>query len=187
MQLSNSYCRVGFKIFNYLIARGADIFQKWTCLYLWFERPYLTNHVRCLVGFYECVLEAFYSLEEFWTCAFVAVLFALQNWSDWQPWHHMYHLSSSSLPSIRTWDQLIGHTLTGKRAHRKIEWLNRVRGYWINQFDSWWNSTGHSEEAGKLRDYKSMFAEKIHCQHWLLSYIDCVNRQNAPHWQQKTL
>jgi len=33
----------------------------------------------------------------------------------------MYRLLSSSLPSLRTWDQLNGETLVGKSANRKVE------------------------------------------------------------------
>ena len=130
--ITNSYSYVWFKIFKHLIARGSDLFQQWTCLSLWFERPYYTYRLRCLVGYNQCKLEAAYGLEQFQTCAFVAILFTLQNWGDWQPWHHMDRLSSSSWPSIRTWDQLNGETLAGKSYHRKVEQINRVTGYRID-------------------------------------------------------
>ena len=62
-QQSNSYCNARFKISKYLIAWGYDLFQGWTCLDSWFERPYFTNTLRYLVGINECRLEAAYCLE----------------------------------------------------------------------------------------------------------------------------
>jgi len=62
-QLSNFYHDVWFKIFKYLSATGYDICQKWMCLYLWFEQPYCTNHLRCLVGFHKCRLETICCVE----------------------------------------------------------------------------------------------------------------------------
>jgi len=115
------------------------------------------------------------------------VLFALRNWRDRQPWHHMYRLSSSSPPFIKTWNQLNGQTLAGKSAHRKFEWINRVRDYWIDKLIGQWSSTDHIEEAKKLWDYNSKFAREIHWRHWHLSYIDCIDWQNAPNQQLRTL
>jgi len=62
-QHSNFYHHVGSTIFEHLFARGYDRFQKRTCLYSWFERPYFANHLRCVVGFNEYRLEAAYCLE----------------------------------------------------------------------------------------------------------------------------
>ena len=62
-QLSNSYRHVRFTIFEHRIARGYDLFQKYTCLYSWFEGPYFTNHLWSLVGINEFRLEAAYCLE----------------------------------------------------------------------------------------------------------------------------
>jgi len=62
-QHSNFYHHVGFTIFEHLFARGYDLFQKRTCLYSWFKRPYFVNHLRCVVGFNEYRLEAAYCLE----------------------------------------------------------------------------------------------------------------------------
>jgi len=62
-QRSNPDCYFGLKIFDHLIARGYYLFQNWICLYSWFEWPYFTNHIGCLVGFNECRLELSYSLE----------------------------------------------------------------------------------------------------------------------------
>jgi len=52
-QHSNFYHHVEFTVFEHLFARGYDLFQKRTCLYSWFERPYFANHLRWLVGFNE--------------------------------------------------------------------------------------------------------------------------------------
>ena len=56
---------VRYKMFEHHIARGYDLFQNGTYLYSQFERPYITNHLRCLVGFNEWRLEAAYCLEQF--------------------------------------------------------------------------------------------------------------------------
>jgi len=133
--LSNSYHHVGLPIFKYLITSGYDVFQKWLYPYSWFEWPYFTNHIWCLVGLYECRLEAFYCSELFWTCAFMAFLFALWNWGDWQPWHHMYLMLSSSSPSIRTWHQLNGETFTGNTTCCKIKQSNKVGHFRIDKFN----------------------------------------------------
>jgi len=96
------------QIQKHLVTRGCDSCKKWMCLYSWFKRTYCANHLRCLVGFNECRLKAVHCLEYLSTCAFLAILFTIRNSRDWQPQHHMYFLSSSSLASIRTWDQLNG-------------------------------------------------------------------------------
>jgi len=49
-----------------------------------------------------------------------------------QPSHDKYCSSSSSSPSIRTWDQLNGETLAGKSSHRNVKRINGVRGYRID-------------------------------------------------------
>jgi len=131
-KLSNSYRHIRFEIFQHLSARGDDLFQKRLCLSSWFGQPYFTNHLRYFVGFNECSLEAANCLESVQTCALVAIIFTLRNWGEWQLWHHMYGLSSSSLPSIRTWDQLNGVTLAGKSSHRKVKWICRVSCHWID-------------------------------------------------------
>ena len=125
-QLPNCHHDVGFKICRYLIVRGYDDFQKWRCLDSWFERPSFAKYIGYLVGLYVSGLKAFHCLELFYTCACMAFLFALWNWGDWQPWHYIYRLSSSSLPSIRTWDQLNGEKRAGKSAHCKVERINHV-------------------------------------------------------------
>jgi hypothetical protein len=63
--LSNSYRQVRFTICEHLIALGYDPFRKCTSLYSWFDRPYIANHLRSLVGFNECKLEAACCLEWF--------------------------------------------------------------------------------------------------------------------------
>jgi len=97
-----------------------------------------------------------------------------------------YGLWSRSSPTIRTWDQLNGETHAGKSAHREVDWIDRVRGCWIDQLDSQWSSTGHSVEGRNSWDYNSKFANDIHCWLWLPSYIECVIRKNAPNWQLRT-
>jgi len=62
-QHSKFFHHVGFSIFEHPFARGYDLFQKWTFLYSWFERPYFANHLRCVVGFNECTLKAADCLE----------------------------------------------------------------------------------------------------------------------------
>jgi len=57
-QHSKCYHHGGFTIFEHLFPRGYDLFQKWTYLYSWFERPYFASHLRCVVGFNECRLNA---------------------------------------------------------------------------------------------------------------------------------
>jgi len=84
---------------------------------------------------YILLMEASYWLEWFYTCAVVAIVFALPNWGDLLPCHHMYRLSSSSSPSSRTWYQLNGETLAGKSAHCKVKWITRVGSYWIDKFN----------------------------------------------------
>jgi len=128
-QSPTSYSHGGFSIDQYLVARGYAILQKWTSLSPRFDRPYVTNHIRRLVGINEYGLETSYSLEKFSTCTFMALLFALRNSENRQPSHQMYRLSSSASASIRTWDQLIGETLAGKCAHCKINQTNRVGSF----------------------------------------------------------
>jgi len=73
----------------------------------------------------------------------------------------MYRLSSSSLPSSRTWDQLNGDTLAGKSSHRKVNLINRVRGHWIDYFIGWQNSFGHPDQARKLKNHIVSLQRKI--------------------------
>jgi len=95
----------------------------------------------------------------------MANLFTLWNWVDRQPCHHMYRLSSSSSPSIRTWDQPNGETLVHKSPHCKVTQINIVRGYWIDQFNGRWNIFGHPQEARKSRNQNSKFTESNHIWH----------------------
>jgi len=150
----------GFKIFEHLIARGYDLFQKWMCLYPCWEWPYFTDHLQCLGGLNEYRLEVANWLEYFSTCAFEAILCTLPNGRDRQSWHRMYHLASSSSPSIRPWDQLNGETIACKSSHCKVKRINRDRAYWLDWFNGWWNSFGHREEARKSRNHHSKFAEE---------------------------
>jgi len=129
---SNYHRDVVFTIFKYLVARGYNLFSKWTCLHLWLERTYFPNNNWCLVGFNECRLESSHCLALFLTCAVVAFLFLLQNWADWQRWHHMYHLSSSSSTSTRTWDQVNEETLAHKSSDRKVKRIHSVGSYGID-------------------------------------------------------
>jgi len=64
-QLPNLYRHVGDIIFDHLIARDYNLFQKWTCLYSRFERQYFANHLRRMVGFNEYRVEAAYCFEYF--------------------------------------------------------------------------------------------------------------------------
>ena len=186
-RLSDSYHHVRFTIFNYIVARGYDIFQKCTCLCLWFEWPYFTNNNWYFVGFDECGPEASSRLEHIWTCTSLALLFALLNWWHWLPCHHMYCLSSSSSPSISARDQLNGETLAGKRAFRKVEQINWVQSFPIDKYNGRCNSIGHIEETRKSRNYNSKFAKKFHIQHLGLIYINTIGRENAPNWPLRTL
>jgi len=131
-QLSNSYCHVRFEIIKYLIAKGYNVFWKWTCHYSWCQWLYVSNHLWCLVGFNQCRLKTFYWLNQFETCLFMVILFALQNWGDQQPWNHMNCLSSSSSPFITTWNQLNGETLPAKSSHHKVKWFNSDGHYRID-------------------------------------------------------
>jgi len=63
-QHPNFYRHFRYEIFENLIAPGYDYFQKCTCLYSRFERPYIANHLRWLVGFNERRVEAAYSLKQ---------------------------------------------------------------------------------------------------------------------------
>jgi len=74
----------------------------------------------------------------------------------------MYHLSSSSLPSIRTWDQLRGETLAGKTAHCNVKRINRVGGFWIDQYNHWWNRLSHIAETRQSWNYNTKFTKEIH-------------------------
>jgi hypothetical protein len=76
-----------------------------------------------MVGIKDCCLEVAYFLEQFLTFFFVAILFTLLFWGDRQPRYHMYRLSSSTLPSISTWEQLNGETLAGKAHVTKMNKL----------------------------------------------------------------
>jgi len=64
-QHSNSNHHVSFCIFEQLIARDNNIFQKWRSHYWWFEEPYFASHIWWLGGIYKYVLDAFYCLEIF--------------------------------------------------------------------------------------------------------------------------
>jgi len=63
VQRSSANHDVGFKIIEYLIVTVYDIFQNWSCVYLWFEQPYITKHLWCEVHFNECRFEMSYWLE----------------------------------------------------------------------------------------------------------------------------
>jgi len=115
----------------------------------------------------------------------VALLFALRNCGDWQPRHHMYHLSSSSSPSIRTWDQLHGETLAGKSAHGEVKQINRVGGFWIEQYNHWWNCCSHVEYTRQLWNYNSQLAKKTYIRQLDSTYINPIGRQNALNWQRR--
>ena len=149
-QLPTSYNHVRLPSYKYLVGRGYGIFQKWTGLHSWFDQPYFTNHISCLVGFNECRFEASCCLEWCFTCTLMAFLFALWNWRDQQPWHHMYSFPSSSSPSIRTWDQLCGETLTGRSIHCKVQWINQVESFWNNNYNHWWKGVSLIEVTRQL-------------------------------------
>jgi len=117
----------------------------------------------------------------------VAILFAPRNWGHRQPWHDMYYLSTTSSPSIGTWDQLNGETLAGKSSNRKVKWINRVGNYWIDAFTGRWMSFGHPDETRKLRNYNSKLANEIHIQHSGLIHITWIDRENTPSWKQRTM
>jgi len=147
---------------------------------------FFTNHIRLLVGFNECGLEESYYLEEFWTCTFMALLFALWNWGEQLSWHHMYRLSSSSSASIRAWDQLHGETLAGKSAHGKVKWTNMVGSFRIDKYKCWQNSIGHSEDTRQSWNYTWKIAQENHIRQFGRTYIAFVDRHNTLNWQQRT-
>jgi hypothetical protein len=62
-QLSNSYNHVGFPMYKYLVTGAYDIFKQRTLLESRFERRFLSNHIRFVVGFNECELEPSYCME----------------------------------------------------------------------------------------------------------------------------
>jgi len=99
----------------------------------------------------------------------------------------MYGVSSSSLPSIRTWNQLNEETRAGKSAHCKVKRNNRVRCFWIDNYNNWWNSFGHTEETRLSRNYNSKFAEEIQIRPSDCTYVHSIDRHNAPNWEQRTL
>jgi len=117
----------------------------------------------------------------------MAFQFTLQNWGDRPSWHHSYHVSSSSSPSIRTWGQLKRETLAGESSHRKVKPMNTVRSCAIDQFNSWWNNFGHTEETRKWRNSNCKLAKEIHISHLGYIDIDWTDTQNAPNWQRRTL
>jgi len=178
---------VSFEICKYLLPRWSDIFQKSMRLCLWFEQPYFTNHIECLQGFNECGLEAIYCLEQFWWCIFMVFLRALRNWGDQQPWHHIYHLSLSSLPSIRTFDQLNVKTLGGKYAHWKVIRITKVRTSLTGKNNGWWISIGHTEETWKCRNFNRKSAKEIHIWRLDCTYMNQIDRWNAPNRLLRTL
>ena len=116
----------------------------------------------------------------------MAILFALGNWGDRPHWHHMYHLSSSSSPSIRTWDLLNGETLAAKKVHCKVKRINRVGSFWIDIYAHWWNNFGCIEEIRESRNDNSKFAKEIHIRQLDLIYIYTIDRHNDPNCQQRT-
>jgi len=63
----------------------------------------------------------------------MAILFALRNWGDLQPWKHIYRLSTTSLPSSRTWDQPNGDTHADESSHRKVKRIDTVE---VNEWSS---------------------------------------------------
>jgi len=131
-------------------------------------------------------LKAFYCWNHSRHASLWQILYTLQNWRDQLPWNHLYHLSSISSPSIRRWDQLNGETLVGKSTHRKVKQIDHVGSDRIDQFNGWWYSCGHTEEARKSRNYNCKCTQQIHIWHLDLVYINWTDKQNAPNWQRRT-
>jgi len=98
----------------------------------------------------------------------------------------MYHLSSSSSPSIRKWDQHNAETPAGKSLHCKVKWIYRVRSHRSDKFNCLWHWVNLTEEARKSRNYNCKFPNEIHI--WNLDFINIywIDRQNAPNWQWRT-
>jgi hypothetical protein len=70
-------------------------------------------------------------------------------------------LSSSSSPSIRTRDPLHGETAVCNSAQFNVQWIDRVRGFWIDQYNHWWNWVRHIEEKMQVWNYNSKQAKKF--------------------------
>ena len=101
----------------------------------------------------------------------MVIVFTLQNCGDRQPWDHLYCLSSSSSPSIRTWDQHNGETLAHQSPHHKVKQINRVRGYQNDQFDGRLNSFEPPEDGRMSRNHNSKFTKASHMGHPHLSLL----------------
>jgi len=125
MLLSNSYHHGRFRIFEYLVARGYDIFQKWRYLYSWFEQPWFPNHIWYIVGYYKCGLKASYCFEWFKICTFMAILFAPWNWADRQPWHLIYYSSSGFRYPSEHGTSLMGKHFLAKADSAKLNELTK--------------------------------------------------------------
>jgi len=105
---------------------------------------------------------------------------------DLQPCHHMYHSPSSSSPSLRTWAQHNRDTLAGKSTHCKVKRINWVRGFWIDKYNHWWNTCGHTEEIRQSKNCRNKFAKELHIRQVDLIYISTIDSQNAPTSQQQS-
>jgi len=117
----------------------------------------------------------------------MAILSILQNWINQQLWYYMYRLSSGSVPSLRTCDQLNGESLAGESSHRKVDYINCIGSYQIHYFNSRWNSFGETEERMKSRNLHCLFAKDIHIWHLGLILIARSDSQNPPNLQWRTL
>jgi len=105
-------------------------------------------------------------------CLCIVSVLALRNWGYWQPRHHMYCLPFSSLPSIRSWDQLNGTTLAGRCAHCKVKQIHRVRRYCIQSFNGQRIIFGHTDKTRKeSRNYNRKYPKEILIQQWCLCIL----------------
>jgi len=116
----------------------------------------------------------------------VAILFALQSWGDRHLWHHMNHLPSSSLPSIRTWDQVHWETLASKWTHYKVKRISRVGSFWNEKYNHCWNHISYIQESRQLRNYNCKYAKEIQIHQFETIYTNTTDTHNVRNSRPRT-
>ena len=99
----------------------------------------------------------------------------------------MYHLSSSSTPSIRPWDQLHGETFAGKSAHCKDRWSHRVARFWIDKYIRRWNCMSYMEDARQSLNYYSKVTKKTYIRQLDVTSISPIHIYTTLNWPQRTI
>lgn len=74
----------------------------------------------------------------------------------------------------------------GTSTYREVKPINRVGSYLIDNNIHWYNRCGHIKVRTLSSNYNSNFAKEIHIWQLNLTYIDTIDRRNAPNWQQRT-